>query len=702
LNFFSVSLDETAKKLFDKAMEKGYVESRATILLLIGAAGAGKSSFKHLILRLSPPAVRQSTPLAEAAIRAISICRAIIGAEGMEWQRVSSEEMLHIVADAIKAGVSFRSLSPISFALRVLPQVADNSDLTPTKETTQPNESSSQPSSYTHYPLPPSQIQLEEEIVDLISQSSGSKKVLDVDWVYIVDSGGQPQFLEMLPAFIRYASACVFVTRLDESLNDHPTIEYYGQDGQRHGPPYRSLLTHEQILQHCSQALQSRRCTSSSPQSGPMVFVAGTHKDLEHHCPETRSAKNKKLLESLRPIFHNKLGLYRGGNPDQLIFPVNAKTPSREDEMVASEFRKIVTTSCPHKREQIPIPWFVFEQFIHQYAAEKAVRVVSIKECRQIAQRLHMDDQTFLAALDYLVALNIFHYYPTILPNVLFCDTQVLLDKISELVERSHVLRGSSGALCTGRWLRFRDEGIITLNCLEEFSNHYVPYLFTASDFMKVLHDLFIIAHLAKGEYFMPSLLKELQTEELDHYRGLTLPSSLLVHYPGGCLPSGIFTSLIAYLQNVRSWKLLFKYGKPACLHRNCIKFELPDGQPGSVTLIDSFTHFEVHLASLAPLSHDLCSKIRRDIFDGLEKAADTLSYTNLHPKEAVCCSGGGKDCGLTPHPAEVVDGYRWWRCLTDKEFGGELTEGQTLWFSASEQVEGECGTMVYIIQYTN
>ena len=44
--------EEAAKKLFDEAMEKGYVESRAIVLLLIGAAGAGKSHFKHLILRL--------------------------------------------------------------------------------------------------------------------------------------------------------------------------------------------------------------------------------------------------------------------------------------------------------------------------------------------------------------------------------------------------------------------------------------------------------------------------------------------------------------------------------------------------------------------------------------------------------------------------------------------------------------------------
>jgi len=293
-----------------------------------------------------------------------------------------------------------------------------------------------------------------------------------------------------------------------------------------------------------------------------MVFVAGTHKDLEHHCPETRSAKNRKLLESLRPIFHNKLGLYRGGNPDQLIFPVNAKTPSTEDQRVASEFRKIVTTSCPYKREQIPIPWFVLEQFIRQYAAEKKVRIVSINECRQIARRLHMNDKTLLAALNYLVALNIFHYYPTILPNVVFCDTQVLLDKISELVEYSHMLRGSPGASCTGEWLRFRDEGIITIDFLEKFPKHYVAGLFTPSDLLKLLQALFIIAHLAGCEYFMPSLLEELQPEELDHYRcghyGLTLPFPLLVHYPGGCLPSGLFTSLLAYLQNVCSWKLLF------------------------------------------------------------------------------------------------------------------------------------------------
>jgi len=68
-----------------------------------------------------------------------------------------------------------------------------------------------------------------------------------------------------------------------------------------------------------------------------------------------------------------------------------------------------------------------------RHATEKGVSIVSAKECRQIAQRLHMGEEAFDAALNYLVALNFFHYYPTILPDVVFCDTQVLPDKMSEL-----------------------------------------------------------------------------------------------------------------------------------------------------------------------------------------------------------------------------------------------------------------------------
>jgi len=46
----------------------------------------------------------------------------------------------------------------------------------------------------------------------------------------------------------------------------------------------------------------------------------------------------------------------------------------------------------------------------------------------------------FDAALKYLVSLKIFLYCPTVLPNVLFCEPQVALDKINELVGCYHTL----------------------------------------------------------------------------------------------------------------------------------------------------------------------------------------------------------------------------------------------------------------------
>jgi len=76
-----------------------------------------------------------------------------------------------------------------------------------------------------------------------------------------------------------------------------------------------------------------------------------------------------------------------------------------------------------------------------------------------------MGEEAFHAALDYLVALNIFHYYPTILPDVVFCDTQVLPDKMSELLEYSHtgMLQGSSATTSSVSMTQSHSGGPLTI-----------------------------------------------------------------------------------------------------------------------------------------------------------------------------------------------------------------------------------------------
>jgi len=59
----------------------------------------------------------------------------------MEWQLVSSQKLLRMVADVIKAGVPVHLFPMAHFPVHVLPLDAAYSDMTPTKQRTQPDRS---------------------------------------------------------------------------------------------------------------------------------------------------------------------------------------------------------------------------------------------------------------------------------------------------------------------------------------------------------------------------------------------------------------------------------------------------------------------------------------------------------------------------------------------------------------------------------
>ena len=695
---------------------------RLLILLLIGAAGSGKTHVKHLILQLLPPSIRQSTPLAEKAIRAISLWQATVN--GTEWRPVNRDEYLKMIGGTILERLWLNSRPPVSQTLdqseipssshselaNQVPRQAVDKHSTSSKvqavalplltshELADVGISSDECRS-TSPPLPQedSVAELEEEfieLIDLISKSTGSKCLLEADWVHLIDSGGQPQFHEILPAFIRTASAAIFVSKLNEELSKRPTVEYYSKDGQKCGSSYTSLLTHEQILRHSFRAMQSRLCTSAEGRS-PKIFVMGTHKDREGECQETetRAQKNESLLKMLQPVFRSNLAIYRKSDPDELIYPVNAKNPGEEDKEVADALRQAVMKMCNEDRVKIPLPWLVFEQFVHRLAADRGV--VSLEVCRRISHRVRMSEESFCAALKFLVDLNIFFYYPDLLPKVVFCESEVILHKISELVEVSHTLRGGSDTCRLApdtrcyqgeEWDKFRYHGILTVKLLDEFPKHYSAGLFTSHDLLKLLKGLLIIAQITETEYIMPCLLPELSAEELSHYRldRASPTTPLLVQYQDKWVPSGVFTILISYLQNEAHWQVLCRYGSPVCVYRNCVKFKLPTDQRGAVTVVDAFEYLEVHVQAAPATCSKLCSQIREDVFQGLDKAADKLGYEGLKPQEAFFCLQQDTTCDTTLHPACPKEDE--WICSVNPEVGGELTDQHRVWLESSPE----------------
>ena len=684
-----IHTSKAAQQILQDALEKGYVDCHIWKVLVTGAAGSGKTTLKHRLFGEDPPSLRCSTALAEAAIRAIS--REIVGTSVTGWFRVTYEELMEMLGGALKAGIPMEK-SPSGGTTGVVvhkepTKVYTTHETKQPKIATAPGPVGTSPNPSTEataapLPAPTSNVSAQvssskQELVQLVEKSKGSKRFLELQWIHFIDSGGQPQFHEVLPAFIRNTTATIFVMKLSERLDEHPLIEYYDRNGELCGKSYSHALSNDQMLQCCVRTIHSRPSTGEGKHS--KTLVVGTHRDLESTCSEPRVEKNRKLVDMLMPILQDELVLYcpRLQNPE-VIFPINAQTPGEQDHQVCALIRtQVEDKKCAPPPYKIPIGWFLLEQDIIK--ASKG-GVISKKQCFSIASLLNIDAEALTAALKYFNDLNIFLYYPSVLPEVVFSEPQVLLDKVTELVQFSYSLQSDSPPLAVeGKWLQFRDKGIVKLEMFRDecFSIHYILDLFTPADLIKLFEHLLIIARLSSTEYFMPSLLQMITPEELSKL--LPPPSSsaapLLVHFPAGCAQNGVFCALVVYLISVSGWK--FAKGTPNCISRNCVCFQLP-GKPVCITLIDSFTLFELHVKAPNTMYPELCPMIRVAVFSGLKAAAESLKYNNSTPVPAFVCT----ECSSSPHAATIDDQGCYLTCTTSTNFM-PLTKKHTVWLQS-------------------
>ena len=705
-NAFHPTASEKSKQLFDEAMTHGYVETRDIKTLILGAAGTGKSHTIALIMDEDPPAIRRSTPCATRPVRAVSRTRA--EKRGNKFVRVTHDQLAQTIADTStmlpsKPSPPVNAKTPAGSSRP--PTVADISKpQTGTPEHTIAHPpSTKESSSTTHEKL---STVAEDELLRRIEMSPDAhyaKKTFKQDRISLIDTGGQPQFHEVLPIFMRDTSATMFAIRLDESLSTHPLIEYFDDNGHRVGIPYRSAFTNEQILRYCMRVTQSQASQSEEGLCPNTIFI-GTHKDLEDKCPESREEKNRKIhdiTDMLLPEVQKDV-IYFGEGLKELIFPLNAKHPGPQEQEFAAEIRRVIVERSHVKPKQIPLRWYALELALEKRMLELGRGVLSKAECFAVAERYHFDEGSFEEALKYLDNLNILFYYKDVLSDVIFCDSQVLLDKISELVKHIHRLKTdpSQHIAAEGNLRQFRDQGIVTLELLSkpEFSRHYVPGLFGPVQLLKLFTKLLIVSQISEEEYLMPCLLPA--TEEPSVLSPSSSVPSLLFYFPHSP-PVGMYCGLVAYLLSRAKWKLLFdpRTKSPAKVNRNTVEFEVPGDLPGSITLTDSFSsHFQVSI-QLPPtvaseLCREVCPQIRESIIAGLRSASSTLHYNNSVPQEAFFCSGEHSSTDTAAarmHVATVERKRRWTTCTVNRRVCSRLTQDHMVWFPQTSTASGTC-----------
>ena len=380
---------------------------------------------------------------------------------------------------------------------------------------------------------------------------------------------------------------------------------------------------------------------------------------------------------------------------EEFIFTMNAAKPVKKDQECAEAIRRCLSKEREGKKGvKVPLRWYALYQKLLQVVEGLGKKVLSREQCGLVAESMEIDEESCEEALQFFNRLNMLFYFPDTLPNLVFMDPQMLLDKVTELVEESYRMsqEKKDQPLCPIRRedeeMKFRDYGQVTEKFLSKFDSHYEKPLFTHKELITLLRGLLVFADLSEDVYFMPCLLQVKTPQVVAQYQ-VSGKQALTLHFPDSGPLLGMFCSTVAYLLSSENahpcpWQVVQdEAGTPECLNRNVIQFTIPKVM-GTVSLIDHFTHFEIHIHTLPKKAVQLWKVAHDAVFAGLKKAGKTLGYTNNTPVPAIVCPAHP----TTPHPATVEEGG--WNCSKMAHIFGSIAEDTIPWWSVCS-THSEC-----------
>ena len=682
--FFAVS--ERIRLNFEASMKDGAIWIRNGSTFFLGPGGSGKT---HTLLALLEEDPLESTACAEKPIRAVAHFK--VGVSGTaHFIRITDDHYSEMLANSVEHYSTFpMSVAPTAASLLLGTKIPTTAPSSSSLEIPEASSNSSSPGTTAQKaakeigvegPLPVAKFGLKQELQGWMqAKPQTSEHLHDKDLMDIKNLAGLPMFNEVLPAFVTNTIFGILTVKLNESLDSHPLVEY-NVNGSHIGEPFQSPFTHLETFHHCLRVLQS----TCKPDTYPKIVFIGTHKDLEHKClHENREQKIQKLQNIIPPEMKDNI-IYNGKS---LLFAINAKAPGNDDCRMMGDVRYLMIKELwKLPKVKIPLRYFSLENAFQRLAKYQRKAILSIDECLKVATAYHFTRESLDDVLQYLHNLKLIMYYKDILPDVVFVDAQVLLDKITELVEYSIELRVKPNCQDVTVLEKFEICGIVTPEILSQFSSGYVPGLFEGKHLIHVFKKLLIVAEIGKEKYLMPCLLKP---EEVKIVSSSIIPAFLFYFGENG--PKlGIYCFLLASLITDAKWKLLTEDGSPAQLSRNRVRFAVPENNPGYITITDSFSTFfhvsiefpdeeEITEAKALKICEDVCPTIHNTILTHIHRASRRLHYNDSNPEAAFLCS---KHNGTAPpHPATISKH----KILTCTRSPGSvccrMTEKHALWF---------------------
>ena len=474
--------------------------------------------------------------------------------------------------------------------------------------------------------------------------SKVEKLLEDTLTIFYTDTGGQPEFQEVLPALVAGPTIFVLIFNLAKGLGARYTVTYHTSDKETY--PYKSSFTVKNVFMQCLSSIASYHnalsqdvaLRDSKCRVPPLsVLVVATHKDLVKEAEVIEI--DKELKEAVEPtsLFRNGCIEYSPDEKDQLVIPVdnyNEKNDSTSVRKVVENIirRKKGGEESPYKII-FPVNWLALELWLRNMNQS----TVKYEECIWIAEKCNISKKDLRACLLFLHhQTGTIRYYHRIeeLKNTIIIQPSVIFEAVSELITNTFARKNFDRPEIKA----FESLGLFKRGTLKSiFEKHQDKLQISCDAFLALLKYLNILGpvHDPDYDYFLPCALVHAPDPPPSEIH----LDPLLVLFKGGFVPKGIFSALLAYLVRELEWRIRRCRGSPL-LFRNQASFytnSKDDNCP--VTLKATDECFEVRNEAVCTMD---CYNVCKHLEEGIINVCKSLRYD-----ESFCAQKYGFYCNL-------------------------------------------------------
>ena len=694
-------------------------------VLFCGAAAAGKSNFLNLLMKEDFQPLHISTEVLKPQQVTIAL-KVLMNSndDEVEFKRMEiDEEILQLESYLPKKyNIPIAPLQkiPLQSPLRVtLP--ADSFTKKYTTFTAPYKKYSPQTHLKCHEDKPPA----DNSKLALANVKTDTKKLNEKlpgtawDILTFMDTGGQPQFISMLPAVNSFAMITFIVHKLQtggqNSLSETVKVQYGNEKGEVCYKPHPHKYTYLQLIETLisyssnilppdTKFLEKVKIESKKYENTRSILLTGTHSgddqvsqdDIKEADEELTKVVNKSGVNHIKPWLNKNY---------QFLVPVDNEKQGKNFKSQEvkkdtrytdpSDIRKYIQKFLNCQDEiHVPIKWLLLELEIRKVCQKSNCNLMSYDDVLKLARErklgyngefgddVDIDGEQFIKqGLRFHHSFGVLLYFEDVegMRKLVITNHQWLFNKLSKIVEYSFTCDTLEEMedLKNGIFKRtLLDSGCLNINKDFEDSQISIQSVDPILAFLKLLEHLRIAAPSNENakKYFMPCILDSCELTDLKvkipDYRTNAI-EPLLIQFKSTdnktySFPRGAFCFLVVELMVSMKWE---PYRQA---YVNLITLFKKD-TAHYVTLIDRIFCLEVHV------TYKKDNTVHDEVREIINKALHTVGQK--FKIDCNLCHGFTCPCQLIKemHIAYIQednDNY----CCCNKKSSTDLTGSHTVW----------------------